>query len=54
MKIVYRNGSDNDSAALSRREDLEDLTEESILDNPVLKNKLTNTMPDPLQETLKI
>ena len=39
MKIVYRKGSYNESDALSRREDLEDLTEESILDNPILKKK---------------
>ncbi len=37
MKIVYRKGSENESDALSRREDLADLTEESIIDNPVLK-----------------
>jgi hypothetical protein len=37
MKIVYRKASDNDSDALSKRADLEDLTEESILDNPILK-----------------
>ena len=30
MKIVYRKGSENDSDALSRREDIADLTEESI------------------------
>ena len=40
MKIIYRKGSDNDYTALSRREDLEDLTEEFILDNPILKMKL--------------
>jgi hypothetical protein len=39
MKIVYRKGSENDSDALSRREDLADLTEERIIDNPVLKKK---------------
>ena len=39
MKIVYRKGSENDSDALSRREELADLTEESIIDNPVLKKK---------------
>jgi hypothetical protein len=39
MKIVYRKGSENDSDALSRREDLAKLTKESIIDNPVLKNK---------------
>jgi hypothetical protein len=39
MKIIYRKGSDNDSEALSRREDLADLTKESIIDNPVLKKK---------------
>jgi hypothetical protein len=40
MKIVYRKGSENNSDALSsRREDLADLTEESIIDNPVLKKK---------------
>ena len=39
MKIVYRKGSENDSDALSRREDLADLTEDSIIDNPVLKKK---------------
>jgi hypothetical protein len=39
MKIVYRKGSENDSDALSRREDLAELTEESIIDNPVLKKK---------------
>ena len=38
-EIVYRKGSENDSDALSRREDLADLTEESIIDNPVLKKK---------------
>jgi hypothetical protein len=39
MKIVYRKGSENDSYALSRREDLADLTEESIIDNPIFKQK---------------
>jgi hypothetical protein len=39
MKIVYRKGSENDSDALGRREDLADLTEESIIDNPILKQK---------------
>ena len=39
MKIVYRKGSENYSDALSRREDLADLTEESIVDNPVLNMK---------------
>ena len=39
MKIVYRKGSENDSDALSRREDLAELTEESIIDNPTLKKK---------------
>ena len=39
MQIVYRKGSENDSDALSRREDLADLTEESVIDNPVLKKK---------------
>ena len=39
MKIIYRKGSDNDSDALSRREDLAKLTEENIIDNPVLKKK---------------
>ena len=39
MKIVYRKGSENDSDALSRREDLADLTEESIINNPILKQK---------------
>jgi hypothetical protein len=40
MQIVYRKESENDSDALSRREDLADLTEESIIDNPVLKSKI--------------
>jgi C1A family cysteine protease len=40
MKIIGRKGSDNDSDALSRREDLEDLTDECILDNPILKKKI--------------
>jgi hypothetical protein len=39
MKIVYRKGSENDSDALSRREDLENLTEESIISNPILQKK---------------
>jgi hypothetical protein len=39
IKIVYRKGSENDPDALSRREDLADLTEESIIDNPILKQK---------------
>jgi hypothetical protein len=39
MKIVYRKGSENNSNALSRSEDLADLTEESIIKNPVLKKK---------------
>jgi hypothetical protein len=39
MKIVYRKGSENDSDALSRREDLAESTEESIIDNPILKKK---------------
>ncbi len=40
MKIVYRKVSENDSDALRRREDLAKLTEESIIDNPVLKKNL--------------
>jgi hypothetical protein len=39
MKIFYRKGSKNDSDALSRREYLAELTEESIIDNPILKKK---------------
>jgi hypothetical protein len=39
MKIVHRKGSENDSDALSRREDLAESTEESIIDNLVLKKK---------------
>jgi hypothetical protein len=39
MKIVYRKGSENDSDVLSRREDLADLTEESIVDNYTLQKK---------------
>ena len=41
MKIVYRKGSENDSTALSRREDYEDLTKESIriIDKPILEKK---------------
>jgi hypothetical protein len=39
MKIVYRKGSVNDSYALSRREDLADFTEESIINKPILKQK---------------
>ena len=39
MKIVYRKGSENDSDDLNRREDLAELTEESIIDNPILKKK---------------
>jgi hypothetical protein len=39
MKIVYRKESENGSDALGRREDLADLTEESIIDNPILKQK---------------
>ncbi len=39
MKIVYRKGSEKDSDALNRREDLVDLTEESIIDSPILKQK---------------
>jgi hypothetical protein len=39
MKIVYRKGSKNDSVVVSRREDLAELTEESIIDNPILKKK---------------
>jgi hypothetical protein len=41
MKIVYRKGSENDSNALSRREDYEDLTKESIriIDKPILEKK---------------
>jgi hypothetical protein len=39
MKIVYRKGSENDFDALSRREDLENLTEESIISNPILQKK---------------
>ena len=38
MKIVYCKGSENDSDALSGREDLAELTEE-IIDNPILKKK---------------
>jgi hypothetical protein len=39
MKIACRKGLENDSDALSRREDLAELTEESIIDNSVLKKK---------------
>jgi hypothetical protein len=39
MKNVYRKGSENDFVALSRREDLADLTEENIIDNPTLQKK---------------
>jgi hypothetical protein len=39
MKIVYRKGSENDFDALYRREDLADLTEESIINNSILKHK---------------
>ena len=39
MKIIYRKGSENDFDALSRREDLEDVAEESIIDNPILEKK---------------
>ena len=45
MKIVYRKGSENDSDALNRREDLADVTDESIIDNPILKKKLKIIMP---------
>jgi len=38
--MFYRKGSDNDSDALSIREDLANFTEENIIDNPVLKIKL--------------
>ena len=37
---MYRKGSENDSDALSRREDLAELTQERIIDNPVLKKKV--------------
>ena len=37
MKIVYRKGSENDYDALIRWEDLANLTEESILNDPILK-----------------
>ena len=40
MTIFYRKGEENDSDALSIREDLADLTEESIVDNPVLMKKI--------------
>jgi hypothetical protein len=36
---IDRKGSENDSDALCKREDLTELTEESIIDNPVLKTK---------------
>ena len=39
VKVVYRKGADNDSDTLSRREYLADLTEEIIVDKPVLKQK---------------
>ena len=39
LTIVYRKGEDNDSDALSRREDLMDLTEEHIEKHPELKRK---------------
>jgi predicted YcjX-like family ATPase len=39
MKILYRKGWENDFDALSRREDLADFTGESIIDNPILKQK---------------
>ena len=42
MKIVYRKGSENDSDALGRREDLADLTEKSIIDNHILKQNFEN------------
>jgi hypothetical protein len=37
--LSIRKKSENDSDALSRREDLADLTEEIIIGNPVLKKK---------------
>jgi hypothetical protein len=36
---MHRKGSENDSDALSIREDLDDLTEDNIINNPVLKQK---------------
>ena len=39
LKIVYRKGEENDSDALSRREDLQELTEEHISKHPELKRK---------------
>ena len=36
-EIIYSKGSDNYFDALSRREDLEDLIQESILETPVLE-----------------
>ncbi len=39
MKIAYRKGSENDTDALSRREDLADLTKESIVDKHTLQKK---------------
>ena len=39
MKIAYRKESENDSDALNRRVDLADLTEESVINNLILKQK---------------
>ena len=39
MKIIYRKGEENDADPLSRRPDLEELTEEFIGNNPQLKKK---------------
>ena len=51
MKIVYMKGSENDSDALSRREDLADLTEERLSIITFSKRNSKTTMPESLKRT---
>jgi hypothetical protein len=54
VKFVYRKGSENDSDALNKWKDPADLTEESIIDNPILKQNLKIMMPKFLKKNVRI
>jgi hypothetical protein len=53
MKIFYIKGSEKNSEALSRRENLEDLTEEIIIDFLFSKRDSKDMTRDSVKKTLK-
>jgi hypothetical protein len=53
MKIVYRKGSENYFDVLIIREDLAYLTEESIIDNPILKQKFEDNDAEVFKKELE-